>query len=135
MKIDYEKQRALALFEDEDISIAIGKNGQNVRLASKVTGFEIDAKSRSEEEGPAEIEVFLEEIDGLPIRVVNILADNGFDTVNEVVNAKREDLLELKGLGEKSLDDFMTALMEKVEVEVEVIEEVVEVDDKAEEEE
>ena len=61
--IDYEKHRALALFEAEDISIAIGKNGQNVRLASKVTGFEIDAKSRSEVEGPVVVEVFLEEVE------------------------------------------------------------------------
>ncbi|MEA3286455.1 MAG: transcription termination factor NusA [Candidatus Marinimicrobia bacterium] len=128
VKIDYEKQRALALFEDEDISIAIGKNGQNVRLASKVTGFEIDAKSRSEVEEPVEVEVFLEEVDGLPKRVVAILSENGIDTVNEIVNTTRETLLTLKGLGEKSLDDFMTALMEKVEVKVEVIEEVIEID-------
>jgi len=132
VKIDYETQRALALFEDDDISIAIGKNGQNVRLASKVTGFEIDAKSRSEVEGPVEVEVFLEEVDGLPQRVVSILSENGIDTVNEVVNTSREALLSLKGLGEKSLDDFMEALMEKVEVEVEVVEELVEVDDDSE---
>jgi N utilization substance protein A len=132
VKIDYEKQRALALFEDDDISIAIGKNGQNVRLASKVTGFEIDAKSRSEVEGPVQVEVFLEEVEGLPQRVVTILSENGIDTVNEVVNTSREILLSLKGLGEKSLDDFMTALLEKVEVEVEVVEEFVEVDDDSE---
>jgi len=132
VKIDYEKQRALALFEDDDISIAIGKNGQNVRLASKVTGFEIDAKSRSEVEGPVQVEVFLEEVEGLPQRVVTILSENGIDTVNEVVNTSREILLSLKGLGEKSLDDFMSALLEKVEVEVEVVEEFVEVDDDSE---
>ena len=127
-----ENRRALALFEDDEISIAIGKNGQNVRLASKVTGFEIDAKSRSEKEGPAEEEVFLTDVEGLPARVVSILEENGIDTVNEVVNTSRETLLGLKGLGEKTLDDFMVALLEKVEVEVEVVEEVVEVDDGSE---
>ena len=132
--IDYEKHRALALFEAEDISIAIGKNGQNVRLASKVTGFEIDAKSRSEVEGPVVVEVFLEEVEGLPKRVVSILSENGIDTVNEVVNTSKEALLSFKGLGEKSLDEFMVALMEKVEVKVEVIEEVVEVEDGNDEE-
>jgi len=130
--IDYEKQRALALFEAEDISIAIGKNGQNVRLASKVTGFEIDAKSRSEVEGPVVVEVFLEEVEGLPKRVVSILAENGVDTVNEVVNTSKETLLTFKGLGEKTLDEFMQALLEKVEVKVEVIEELVEVDENTE---
>ena len=132
--IDYENHRALALFEAEDISIAIGKNGQNVRLASKVTGFEIDAKSRSEVEGPVVVEVFLEEVEGLPKRVVTILAENGIDTVNEIVNTSRDALLSFKGLGEKSLDEFMAALMEKVEVKVEVIEEVVEVDDSSDDE-
>ena len=53
--------------------------------------------------------------------------------MNEVVNTSKEALLSLKGLGEKSLDEFMTALMEKVEVKVEVIEEVVEIDDSDEE--
>ncbi|NQV15231.1 transcription termination factor NusA [bacterium] len=132
--IDYEKQRALALFEDDDISIAIGKNGQNVRLASKVTGFEIDAKSRSEVEGPVVVEVFLEEVEGLPQRVVSILAENGIDTVNEVVNTSQEALLSFKGLGTKSLEVFMAALMEKVEVKVEVIEEVVEIDENSSDE-
>ena len=51
------------------------------------------------------------------------------------MNTSRDDLLSFKGLGEKSLDDFMTALMEKVEVKVEVIEEVVEVDDGSEDKE
>jgi DNA-directed RNA polymerase alpha subunit len=98
-----------------------------------VTGFEIDAKSRSEVEGPVVVEVYLEEVEGLPKRVVSILAENGIDTVNEVVNTSKEALLSLKGLGEKSLDEFMAALMDKVEVKVEVIEEVVEVDNSDEE--
>ncbi len=133
VEVDYEKRRALALFEDDEISIAIGKNGQNVRLASKVTEFEIDAKSRSEVEGPVEEEVFLSDIEDLPVRPVTLLVDNGIETVNEVINTSREALLEIKGMGEKTLDTFMTALMEKVEVEV--VEEVVEVVDDEEEDE
>ncbi|MCF7796481.1 MAG: transcription termination factor NusA [Lentisphaeria bacterium] len=123
VEIDYEQHRALALFEDSDISVAIGKNGQNVRLASKVTGFEIDAKSRSEVEGGGEEELFLVDVEGLPTRVVNILVENGIETVNEVVNTSRESLLNIKGLGEKSLDEFMEVLNEVVEIE-EVVEEI-----------
>ncbi len=127
VELNLEIRRAKALFEDDEISIAIGKNGQNVRLASKVTGFEIDAKSRSEEEGPAEEEVFLSDLEGLPARGTGILQENGIETVNEVVNTSREALLSLKGMGEKTLDSFMAALMEKVEIEV--VEEVVEIED------
>ncbi|MCF7801176.1 MAG: transcription termination factor NusA [Candidatus Marinimicrobia bacterium] len=123
VEIDYVDRRALALFEDSDISVAIGKNGQNVRLASKVTGFEIDAKSRSEVEGGSEEEIFLVDVEGLPTRVVNILVENGIETVNEVVNTSRESLLNIKGLGEKGLDEFMEVLNEAVEIE-EVVEEV-----------
>lgn len=133
VEIDYEARRALALFEDSDISVAIGKSGQNVRLASKVTGFEIDAKSRSEVEGGSEEELFLLDVEGLPTRVVNILVENGIETVNEVVNTSRESLLNIKGLGEKSLDEFMEVLNEVVEIE-EVVEEV-EVDVATEDEE
>ena len=108
MELDHIQRRALALFEDSEISVAIGKSGQNVRLASKVTGYEIDAKSRSEVEGGVEEEIFLVDVDTLPTRVVNI-----------------------KGLGEKLLDEFMDALQEAVEIE-EVVEEVL-VDDNGEE--
>jgi len=126
VEVDYENKRAKALFEDEDISVAIGKNGQNVRLAAKVTGYEIEARSRTEEEGPKEEEVYLVDLEGLPKRVVNLLVENGIETVNEVINTSREALLGIKGLGEKSLDEFMQKLMEQVEVEVvEVVEEVV----------
>ena len=129
VEMNYEAKRALALFEDDEISIAIGKNGQNVRLASKVTGYEIDAKSRSEAEGPVEEEVYLADIEGLPTRAITLLTEAGIETVNEVVNTSREALLNIKGMGEKSLDGFMEALMEKVEVEIEVVEEVEFVDD------
>jgi len=65
----------------------------------------------------------------LPTRAITLLTEAGIETVNEVVNTSREALLNIKGMGEKSLDGFMEALMEKVEVEIEVVEEVEFVDD------
>jgi len=123
VELNQARNRALALFEDSEISVAIGKSGQNVRLASKVTGFEIDAKSRSEVEGTSDVDLFLVDVENLPTRVVNILVENGIETVNEVVNTSRESLLSIKGLGEKLLDEFLEALHEEVEIE-EVVEEV-----------
>ncbi|PIZ66203.1 MAG: transcription termination/antitermination protein NusA [Candidatus Marinimicrobia bacterium CG_4_10_14_0_2_um_filter_48_9] len=123
VELNQARNRALALFEDSEISVAIGKSGQNVRLASKVTGFEIDAKSRSEVEGTSDVDLFLVDMENLPTRVVNILVENGIETVNEVVNTSRESLLSIKGLGEKLLDEFLEALHEEVEIE-EVVEEV-----------
>jgi len=77
VELNQARNRALALFEDSEISVAIGKSGQNVRLASKVTGFEIDAKSRSEVEGTSDVDLFLVDVENLPTRVVNILVENG----------------------------------------------------------
>lgn len=123
VELNQARNRALALFEDSEISVAIGKSGQNVRLASRVTGYEIDAKSRSEVEGTSDVDLFLVDVANLPTRVVNILVENGIETVNEVINTSRESLLNIKGLGEKLLDEFLEALHEEVEIE-EVVEEV-----------
>lgn len=123
VELNQARNRALALFEDTEISVAIGKSGQNVRLASKVTGFEIDAKSRTEVEGASDVDLFLVDVENLPTRVVNILVENGIETVNEVINTSRDSLLNIKGLGEKLLDEFLEALHEAVEIE-EIVEEV-----------
>ncbi len=130
VEIDLEMKKAYTRFENSDISIAIGKNGQNVRLASKITGYEIEARSRNESEGPAREDVFLIDVNNLPTRVVNILIDNGIETVDDVINTSRDALLSIKGLGEKTIDEFLAALMEQVEVQV--VEEIVEISDEDE---
>jgi N utilization substance protein A len=52
VQIDEGRHALLAVVPDDQLSLAIGKRGQNVRLAAKLTGWEVDIKSRTEVDGP-----------------------------------------------------------------------------------
>ena len=62
--IDEDRPYVVAVFEDEELPIAIGRNGQNIRLASEVTGYTIDAVKKSDYEGE-KVEIYLDELDGV----------------------------------------------------------------------
>lgn len=117
LEIDEENRHVQAVFDDEEIAIAIGKNGQNIRLASEVTDYEIDAVKYSEYESLGEQVVYLDEIEGLHQGHVRSLMEAGIETVSEFLNAEEEALLEVKGLGEKSLANFKSDLAEYVDLE------------------
>ncbi len=100
--IDEEKPYAVAIFEDEDLAIAIGSNGQNIKLASDVTGYTIDVIKKSEYESNQEID--LNSIDGLSDKIVNILSDNNINTSKDFLTKDKDELLKVKGFGEKTYD-------------------------------
>ena len=117
LEIDEENQHVQAIFDDEEIAIAIGKNGQNIRLASEVTGYEIDAVKYSEYESLGEQVIYLDEIEGLHQGHVRSLMEAGIETVTDFLNAEEENLLEVKGMGEKSLENFSEELSQYVDME------------------
>lgn len=105
--------------EDSQLSLAIGKKGQNVRLASKLIGWRIDIKS--EEEKRAEIENQIQQMqDNLPTPLAAVtgltpallqkLSEAGIDTVEKLANLSPEDLENIPGIGEKTLEKI-TSLM------------------------
>ena len=105
--------------EDSQLSLAIGKKGQNVRLASKLIGWRIDIKS--EEEKRAEIEnqiqqmqdnlpTPLDAVPGLTPALLLKLSEAGIDTVEKLANLSPEDLENIPGIGEKTLEKI-TSLM------------------------
>ena len=100
--IDEEKPYAVAIFEDEDIAIAIGSNGQNIKLASDVTKYTIDVIKKSEYEANQEIN--LEEIEGLSKKLVNLLSKNEINSSKDFLTTEKDNLLKIKGLGEKTLE-------------------------------
>ena len=100
--IDEEKPYAVAIFEDDDLAIAIGSNGQNIKLASDVTGYTIDVIKKSEYESNQEID--LNSIDGLSDKIVNILSDNNINTSKDFLTKDKDELLKVKGFGEKTYD-------------------------------
>ncbi len=115
LEIDEEKKTALAIFDDEDISVAIGKMGQNIRLASQVTGYTIDAIKRSDYEITGSEILYLEEIEDLSEHNWKILYSMGIETTEELLSTPKEELLTIKGLGEKTIDKIYDIVKETIE--------------------
>ena len=83
LEIDEEKKTALAIFADDEISVAIGKMGQNIRLASEVTGYTIDAIKKSDYELTESETLYLEDIEGITEHNWKLLYSYGIETAEE----------------------------------------------------
>ncbi len=116
-----------AVVDEDQLSLAIGRNGQNVRLASELTGWKIDLYSSREwmekggeaplfaplpEEGDADADVPLNEIEGLETSTVAVLAEAGYRTLNDILDLDRDDLLRLPGIAPVEADRIMAIIDE-----------------------
>jgi transcription termination/antitermination protein NusA len=116
-----------AVVDEDQLSLAIGRNGQNVRLASELTGWKIDLYSSREwmekggeaplfaplpEEEDAEADVPLNEIEGLETSTVAVLAEAGYRTLNDILDLDRDDLLRLPGIAPVEADRIMSIIDE-----------------------
>jgi N utilization substance protein A len=118
-----------AVVDEDQLSLAIGRNGQNVRLASELTGWKIDLYSSREwlERGgdiplfaplPEEdlaADVPLSEIEGLATATVAVLESGGYKTLNDIIDLEREDLLRLPGIAPEEADRIMAIINELTE--------------------
>ncbi|MEE8537759.1 MAG: transcription termination factor NusA [Acidobacteriota bacterium] len=108
--IDEPNRIMEVIVEDDQLSQAIGKRGQNVRLASRLIGWRIDIKSESEKVNEVEQEmarmasigVPLEELAGVGPKLATHLQETGFTTVEHVAQATLEELLQVPLMGEKT---------------------------------
>ncbi|MBD3375491.1 transcription termination factor NusA [candidate division KSB1 bacterium] len=112
--IDEEDKEVIAVLDDEQISLAIGKGGQNRRLASRLTNYEIQtvredeyrtmmAEDEPEEEEEEHIEdISVEYVEELSEKIRDTLLKGGFETVQDVLNAETHELTALPGIGEKT---------------------------------
>jgi transcription termination/antitermination protein NusA len=118
-----------AVVDEDQLSLAIGRNGQNVRLASELTEWKIDLYSSREwlerageqplfaplpEERTSDdaADVKLSEIQGLEPATVAVLEDAGYRTLNDVIDLEREDLLRLPGIAPAEADRIMSIIDE-----------------------
>jgi N utilization substance protein A len=116
-----------AVVDEDQLSLAIGRNGQNVRLASELTGWKIDLYSSREwlERGgesplfaplPPEEEIALQvplaELDGLAPELVGLLANAGFTMLNDVLDLERDDFLRVPGMTPEAADQLVGFLTE-----------------------
>lgn len=100
--IDKERKSMEVIVPDDQTSLAIGKKGQNVRLAVKVTGWKIDIKSKSEAEGDFE-KAFeqLTQISGVGETTAKTLFNEGYFSPVDIAKTKVEELMKLPGVGQK----------------------------------
>jgi len=119
--IDDEKKYCVALFDDDTLDAAIGKNGMNINLASKITDYRIDAYGVNQYERiQTDQKTPLIDIDGVSEDIANALASENIAKVSDLLDADMENLLDIKGVDEDSLDLVYEAVQAFVEREVEV---------------
>ncbi len=111
--IDENRPYCVAVFEDEELPIAIGKNGQNIKLASDVTGYSIDAVKKSEYEGMRQNTVYLDELDILTKDHIETLMKNEIYTGDDFLDADRGVLLKLDGFDADMIRMVANAIQEK----------------------
>lgn len=105
--IDEEDHKVIALLDDDQISLAIGKGGQNRRLAVKLTGYEIQTVKEEEYlELTAEEEegISIMDVDGLSEKLKNTLQLSGYEYIEDVLTAGVEALTGLSGIGPKTAE-------------------------------
>ncbi|MDF1502510.1 transcription termination factor NusA [Roseisolibacter sp. H3M3-2] len=108
-----------AIVDEDQLSLAIGRNGQNVRLASELTAWKIDLYSSREwlekggdqqmfaGGGEEEQDVALADIAGIDPAVVAVLEAGGYRTLNDILDLERDDFLKLPGIAPAEADRLM----------------------------
>ena len=130
--IDDEKNYCVALFDDDGLDAAIGRNGMNINLASKITDYRIDAYGVKQYERIQEDQkTLLIKINGVDKTTVESLNSIGINVVSELLDADMDDLLSADGIYDESLDEIYEAVQSFVERELEINDEEVESGDLA----
>ena len=101
------ERKALVIVPDDQLAIAIGKDWQNIRLASRLTGWEIDVKSESqkaaeERQAIESIQAVLASIEGIGPKTAELLQKAGFTTAHKLANVDVEHLCTVQGIGDKT---------------------------------
>lgn len=109
IEIDHERKRAAVFLEPDQVSLAIGKAGSNIKLATKLTGYEIDVyRNQAEYEiDDVDLEEFSDEIEGW---VIEAFKNIGCDTARQVLELSEEELIRRTDLEEETVRDVLRIL-------------------------
>jgi N utilization substance protein A len=110
--VDPEEKRLEVIVEDTQLSLAIGKKGQNVRLASKLIGWNIDIKSEEEKRREIEAQMAALTAPGTPLtqlagvgpKTIEKLEAHGVTSIEKLADMTPEQLVEIPGIGEKMVE-------------------------------
>ena len=119
---DEDEKSARVVVPDDQLSLAIGRRGQNVRLAAKLTGWNIDIKSQSEAEGEAKKNIAasifkstaITELAGIGAKTAEKLEKAGYSSVESIAHAGTEQLTAVPGIGVKTAEKLYSAALEKL---------------------
>lgn len=113
IKINEETGHASVYLKPDQVSLAIGKGGHNIKLAGKLTGHEIDVFRESEEDyEDVDLEEFADEIDSW---IIDELKAIGCDTAKSVLELTKEDLVKRTDLEEETVKEVLQILRAEFE--------------------
>jgi N utilization substance protein A len=115
IKVDLEKERVSVFLKPDQVSLAIGKGGQNIKLASKLVGMEIDVFRElidNEDEEDVGLVEFSDEIESW---VIDELKRIGLDTAKSVLALSKDDLVRRTELEEETVEDVLSILRQEFE--------------------
>ncbi len=115
VNIDDENKKAEVYLQPEEVSLAIGRGGMNIKLASMLTEYTIDV-FREVDENEADEDIYLDEFsDEIDQWVIDAIKGIGLDTAKQVLNAPRNLLIEKADLEEETVDHVLSVLRAEFE--------------------
>lgn len=128
LNINKEAKSIEVMVAEDQLSLAIGKHGQNVRLASRLIGWELDirnAEGTKKEEveeiassgrsvGPPRNDVAIKKLDGVGKKAEKTLTEAGFDTLEKIAASSVKDLTKLDGIGKKTAEKIIASAKGKI---------------------
>src|SRR3990172_2641613 len=114
IQLDKENKKANVTVAADQVSLAIGKNGQNVRLASKLTGYDIQLikEGGEDEEYDMDLSEFREELGDV---LFHKFFDDGYETARDIIEAPREEIIAAIGIEPEKLNEVVSMLKEGLE--------------------
>jgi N utilization substance protein A len=113
IKLDEEEKRAAVYLKPDQVSLAIGRGGHNIKLAGKLTGFEIDVyREALEDDEDVDIEEFSDEIEGW---IIDEFKRVGLDTAKSILALNADELVKRTDLEETTVKDVIEILKSEFE--------------------
>jgi N utilization substance protein A len=114
IELDVESKRASVYLKPDQVSLAIGKGGSNIKLASRLTDFEIDVYRDSDEieVDDVELDEFSDEIEAW---IIDELKNIGCDTARSVLKLSKEELVRRSDLEEETITEVLNILASEFE--------------------